>query len=101
MGTLRRLCVAVVATVACSVGVAQAAPNGYQSCPQGGAAGAFVLSVRNMKCSSAVHILEGGLEAHHNLRRGHFRCHRERNAENVLWVYFCHNSYHKLFFDTY
>jgi hypothetical protein len=93
--------VLALALVAAAGTVAQAAPPGYHGCSSRyGAAGAFEVAVRNMRCSSAKFMLEGGLDQHLNLRRGGFRCHRERNAENVLWVYFCRSSYRRLFFDT-
>jgi hypothetical protein len=92
---------AVLATLALS-SVARAAPPGYQDCSSRyWAAGSFEVAVRHMSCASASYVLQGGLAPHHNLRRGGFKCSRERNAENVVWVYFCHSGSRRLFFDTY
>jgi hypothetical protein len=80
---------------------AKAGPPGYRDCSSRyWAGGVSEVAVRNMTCSSAAHVLRGGFTSQHNLRRGGFRCTRERNAENVLWVNFCHSGSKRLFFDT-
>jgi hypothetical protein len=81
---------------------ATAAPPGYHECSSRyWGAGAMNVSVKNIGCSSAHYVLLGGLDRHLNLRRGGFKCHRERNAENVVWLYWCYSGPMRLFFNTY
>lgn len=80
---------------------ALAAPSGYHECPSRfWGAGAMNLSVKNIRCSLAHHVLLRGLDRHRNLRRGEFKCRRERNAENVVWLYWCRGGQQRLFFNT-
>jgi hypothetical protein len=81
---------------------AVAVPGGYHECPSRfWGAGAMNLSVKKISCASAHHVLMGGLDSHRNLRRGGFKCHRERNAENVVWLYWCYSGVQRLFFNTF
>jgi hypothetical protein len=75
--------------------------SGYRECPSRyWGAGAMNLQVKNIRCSSAHYVLLGGPDRRRNLRRGGFKCRRERNAENVVWLYWCLSGNKRLFFNT-
>jgi hypothetical protein len=65
--------------------------------------GAFNLSVYRLTCQEGARISEGGFRPHSlTTRVGGFRCRRQRNAENLVWVYTCSRyTGEGVLFDTY
>jgi hypothetical protein len=60
------------------------------------------LTVYRITCAYGNYVADHGYKRRWVTRVGHFRCTRQRNAENTVWVNTCYRHHREqgLFFDT-